>query len=1357
RYGGASSNALAIKILERLVSYYYVGDWNNDDPMASVIAHDIPDRIANVSSTAFVGKFFGIQANDIPGSQIKDMIKLKLMNPEEPVYISMSYGKADIFGKFHGRHALRIDKVIPKGSGNYDIVLINPHDNTKRETYSLDDIEKRNCRFCLFNTNPHRAGLTRKLLELPENLGKYVFASPSLQEMLMFLEEKNLLIDNKTIPSCIILYQEIPYFEKLFKLCAGEKATAANCLKNANGSKKDFLKLLLANVSRMDLLEMVLREEASQELLGEVLAELASKNLGQENNAGINFGSKAFFEFVVSSAITQKKTQLGGSFENAKKMIEDGLIHFYFVGGINNLTRNSGLRALFTAGVFTGQSIETLFTPKILLAKAVAKYLAAYDSSPEVERYIQGKDTSQVDEGFLNALLASTNFKNSDEVFRSLHRLSQLNPVMAKALFVLASQKIHSLFGQSFEEYAQTVDFRASSEFKSWFESLYKPKQTVKIPIIDNIMTESLEQARKAVLDSIQQINSIKIDFSHLTLAEYVDVHTNSLKKQLEKISNSLELQQAANLLGFMNGQHPEVHKALQNQWCQIDLAATLQLDLIKEHERGIDEYIRQIKEFPIVFYNKSTREAIKRQEIRLSQRVFEIIQNKDFFGQQLIENPKIKNAYHDKIKEINDRSEGVQKEMTERSRELIRTVAEQINQFFVNFSDKNSSFSLIEFQRENLLRQLDKLVKENQELVKAQFFLGLPEIPEAIKKALQTKKQEINEVAQQLIIEINQKKAAIKIQDGNAKIIAEGIEKINSFKFNFDNLRTVVLVQLHADELKKELAKISDSSELLQAEKELGFTKERHPEVQNALQNQLQMIDIVAKQQLEFIQDYEREIEDCAEKIKELPVRFYDTSTIEAIEEQRINLNQQVKKITDLEDFWGQQLIIIPKIKKASEDKIDQINTHAQKLQMTIVERARETIDLIKKQIDSFHIGFGDQSSYSAIELQKNNLLRQLDELVKENQELLKVQSILHLPEIPEEIVKALEARKQKVNELAGQLIIAINKRNAAAISNEKEIEKYVRRIEEFPIKFDDTSTIEIIEKQRIHLNEQLKAITELDDLLGQPLITNQKIRKVFQEKIQKINIEAETLQKNIIERARKVMSEVSEQIQKFPVTFDGCNTPKAVEAQKQLLIVQVQHLIDNKPDLEEAQKQFGYFNNNHLVIEKALTDKISEIRINADEIINKIQAKEESRKIIEEIEFIKHLEIIESMFGKLVKKAKDNKDYRNAAQAAAVLYHDLVSAKDAFLDSQLPTKIRCEAFHASCSKAINKALPVLEKHRGWKQVLADIAGALLSIMTFGGANLLAGRWRLFPTQTESEKTVKEFSETLQTLQVKS
>ncbi|MFO8539402.1 Dot/Icm secretion system substrate [Legionella pneumophila] len=1001
QYGGIKSNSLAIKILERLVSYYYAGDWSNTNPLASVIAHDIPDRIAGFTSTAFLGKFFGIEAEDIPYSKLDDIIKLKLMNPDEPVYISMSYGKVDGFGKFHGRHALRIDKIIPKGHGDYDFVLINPHDNSKTETYKLDDLNKRNCRFCLFNTSIHRASLTKKLLTLSNDEGRYVFSNSGLQKRLISLEEMNLLTDNKIISSCISLHKQIPYLEKLFlKLSVEEKKTLIACIANADGSKKEFLKLFLTHIPAMDLLELVLREETSQELLGEVLAELALSSRVEENKlspqAGINFNSEAFLHLIVKSAIQQKINQFAYTPEKAKQEIESGVINFYFGGASSNLTRASGLRALFIANVFSKKSIETLFPPKALFAKAIANYLTLKTLPDLLIEYLKSQDTSPIDEEFFDIVLTSATFKDPDELFENLFRLSQINPEVAKALLVFASQKINVLFGISLEEYAKKIALKDSGEFKSWFESLSNPQPAIKIPEIDKVLRQQrVEDAKRVISDIVQRINSFSFSFEGFKTVAHLNLNAEELRSQLKKIVHSGELQNALQILDLPDG-HPEVQKALERKLRMIDVAANRRLDFLKKYEADIDEHVRRIKDFPI-----------------------------DFNG----------------------------------------------------------------------------------------------------------------------------------------------------------------------------------------------------------------------------------------------------AGTIVAIESQRILLNKRLHTLVKAEDLLGERLIANPKIKMVYFAQVEKINLRAELLQKQLLDEAQKVIDSVEKRIDNFVIRFNDISTSSAVEWQRNNLLQQLDNLVKPNQALLGAEKVLDCNDLQPSIVRALQAKKQEINETADQLIIKIN--------------------------------------------------------------------------------------------AEEVVKSYEKQIREFPISFNRCQTVEEVITRKQDLIQSVRNLVGNKPDLLKAQEQLQLLSGEyHSDIKMALTDKVREINRQADavskRITDQIAATKETLNILAEIKFSDHLKIIESMVKTLEAKAVGDKNYKRAAPIARAFYNNLLMAEERFKNSQLPKNVKCKDFHQACARAINAVIPVLEIHRGWKQVFADLASALVTLCTLGGANLYAGRWRLFPVPTESEKIVKDFSVSMQPLAVR-
>ncbi|CZR29966.1 ninein [Legionella pneumophila] len=911
----------------------------------------------------------------------------------------MSYGKVDSFGKFHGRHALRIDKIIPKGSGNYDFVLINPHDNSKTETYKLDDLNKRNCRFCLFNTSIHRASLTKKLLTLSNEEGRYIFSNSGLQKRLISLEEMHLLTDNKIISSCISLHKQIPYLEKLFlKLSVEEKKTLTACIANADGSKKEFLKLFLTRIPAMDLLELVLREETSQELLGEVLTELALSNPVEENKlspkAGINFNGEAFLHLIVKSAIQQKINQLAYLPEKAKQEIESGLINFYFGGASSSLTRASGLRALFIANIFSKKSIEALFPPKALFAKAIANYLTLKTLPDLLIEYLKSKDTSPIDEEFFDVVLASATFKDPDEFFENLFRLSRINPEVAKALFVFASQKINVLFGISLEEYAKKIALKDSGEFKSWFESLSKPQPVIKIPEIDNVLRQQrVDDAKRVISDIVQRINSFPFSFEGFKTVEHVNLNAEELRGQLKKIVHSGELQNALQILDLPDG-HPEVQRALERKLRMIDAAANRRSDFLRKYETDIDEHVRQIKNFPI---------------------------------------------------------------------------------------------------------------------------------------------------------------------------------------------------------------------------------------------------------------------------------DFNDADTIVAIESQRILLNKKLHTLVKAEDLLGEQFIANPKIKMVYYAQVEKINLRAELLQKRLLDEAQKVIDSVEKRIDNFVIRFNDISSTSAVEWQRNNLLQQLDNLVKPNQALLSSEKVLDCNNLQPSIVRALQAKKQEINETADQLIIKIN--------------------------------------------------------------------------------------------AEEVVKSYEKQIREFPISFSRCQTVEEVIARKQDLIQSVRYLVDNKPDLLKAREQLQLSDEYHSDIKIALTDKICEINRQADvmskRITDQIAAIKETLNILAEIKFSDHLKTIESMVKTLETKAVGDENYKRAAPIARTFYNNLLRAEEHFKNSQLPKNVKCNDFHQACVRAINAVMPVLEVHRGWKQVFADLASALVTLCTLGGANLYAGRWRLFPVPTESEKIVKDFSLSMQPLSV--
>lgn len=363
---GVETNSLAIKVLERISSYYYTGDWDHTEESGSLTAHSIRQRHME-TSTRFVGKLLGIHAEDT--EEMDEIIKLKSMNPREAVYISFAYGEPDANGKIHERHALRIDKVIPKTNGGYDFILVNPWDNQKQEIFSLEELEKRDCRFCTFSLNQQRYEITRILLKNPIEQGQYIFANPELFTLLLQMQKLNLLSDAKNIQACINLHKQMPYLIALYNsLTSDEQKKLIQRMVDTKGDKEKFTKHLISNIPRLDLIKTIFQNEPLENKIENMIVGLALEAKKKHSPARLVFEDPEFFTLIMNRAIHHKANIRGCSQEQAKKLIESKMINFYFDNlGTDSLTRNARLLELFAAKIFTKTSIEAWFATRLSL------------------------------------------------------------------------------------------------------------------------------------------------------------------------------------------------------------------------------------------------------------------------------------------------------------------------------------------------------------------------------------------------------------------------------------------------------------------------------------------------------------------------------------------------------------------------------------------------------------------------------------------------------------------------------------------------------------------------------------------------------------------------------------------------------------------------------------------------------------------------------------------------------------------------------------------------------------------------------------------------------------------------------
>lgn len=176
---GVKTNALAVKILERIITYYYetnvkaASDSNGNDQFDdSLVGHESDQRYSS-TSTQFVGHFLGVQIVDLTVDDIHKVIKFKSFRPDYPTYMSIQQSYVDTLGQLvQGRHGLRLVKIIPStmtSAGGYDFIYANPHNNEVLWQYSYSSIVALAPRFCFFNLNPQDNELVNTLIMLDSN------------------------------------------------------------------------------------------------------------------------------------------------------------------------------------------------------------------------------------------------------------------------------------------------------------------------------------------------------------------------------------------------------------------------------------------------------------------------------------------------------------------------------------------------------------------------------------------------------------------------------------------------------------------------------------------------------------------------------------------------------------------------------------------------------------------------------------------------------------------------------------------------------------------------------------------------------------------------------------------------------------------------------------------------------------------------------------------------------------------------------------------------------------------------------------------------------------------------------------
>lgn len=195
---GGRSNSLALKILERLASHYYEFNWDRRRRRGSLDAHNFKGERhpSHDSSTSFLSKILGVKTYRFSLEQI---IKLKHLWPEQPVYVGMEHQSTI---DQDSRHAFLLESVVINQDlpDEHDFILINPWNNQKSEPVKKAQLQIKNGRFVVYVIDP----------ELFDQI-QYVLKTPQLFDLLSHAKRICRFINSDFIRKFNKLHSEMPY------------------------------------------------------------------------------------------------------------------------------------------------------------------------------------------------------------------------------------------------------------------------------------------------------------------------------------------------------------------------------------------------------------------------------------------------------------------------------------------------------------------------------------------------------------------------------------------------------------------------------------------------------------------------------------------------------------------------------------------------------------------------------------------------------------------------------------------------------------------------------------------------------------------------------------------------------------------------------------------------------------------------------------------------------------------------------------------------------------------------------------------------------------------------------------------
>lgn len=622
---GAESNCLAVKIMERLSSYYFVKPPKTAGIGESLIAHDHKHHGERYTGTApaFVANLMGVHVDQMFGSErdrrvnfdrnIDKLIRLKQMDPNAPVYLELDWGEPDAHGRIHGRHAVRVEKIVPDGRGSYNVHIVNPWDNStaSRKVFNIADLKFRDSWFSHYSPSPQHSALTETLLACrTAGIGRYVYANPNLMNTLITFQNKaphlanNPQIIELLVNTCANNPQLVPVIDKLLS----DPTQAGRLATNIQQSQMREDYLVRSIVSQLfhhpEQSAQRLFDSLPIRLTGPVLRDMAvDAKYRRDVNLQQYFSSPDFMKRLMDGAINEVASdpRNGGDKSLARSQIEHELVHYYISNDKRYLVNNN-IRAFVDAGIVDVSTVlPRVLSAPTMLSKSLNYFLnSGQPIGPGLTNYFKTLPLTEINPAFIDDFFTKARCSNPQRLCDDLYKLSATNPQLASHLLAIGRERINAFYPGAFERFVQAAKTSGSADFSNWLDANANKQERI--------------DAQKTIDSAVTMLDSVPVHYPDITNATAIKQHANYLRDLLGRIAKRSELEEAKRVL-VMTRNPPEIQRVLDAKMGAVTALEEMHLQAIKQQaaRNTIDAYVKKIKDFPFNPDGLNTQQLEKR------------------------------------------------------------------------------------------------------------------------------------------------------------------------------------------------------------------------------------------------------------------------------------------------------------------------------------------------------------------------------------------------------------------------------------------------------------------------------------------------------------------------------------------------------------------------------------------------------------------------------------------------------------------------------------------------------------------------------------------------------------------------